>query len=110
MRHSRSFGQKDAITLKNIKESDDIDSLIFNKLSTVPLQPTSDITFDYKGTDSFSIQSTAPVEAINISLSALRSMQPNQAVNVTATLQMGDDEPKRIQVRAKSKRRHFSRH
>ena len=84
MPHSTSFGQKDVVTLKNIKESDDIDSLIFNKLSTVPLQPTSDIT--YKGTDSSSIHSTEPVEAIDISLSALQSMQPNQAVNVTATL------------------------
>ena len=94
---------KDAVILKNVKESDGNDSLIFNQLSTVQLQPTSDITFDYKGTDSFSIQSTAPVEAIDISLSALQSMQPNQAVNVTATLSMGDSEPKSILIKATSK-------
>ena len=90
MAHSSCCCQKDAVILKNVKESDGNDSLIFTQLSTVQLQPTSDITFDYKG--------TALVEAINISLSALQSMQRNQAVNVTAILSMGNSEPKNILI------------
>ena len=43
------------------------------------------------------------MEEIDISLSALQSMQPNQVVNVTATLPMGDSEPKSILIKTTSK-------
>eukprot|EP00794_Sanderia_malayensis_P021220 gene21220-23302_t len=57
---------KHAVELKNVKESDTNDALIFNQLSTVQLQPTSGISFDYKGTDSFSIDTAAPIQAMEI--------------------------------------------
>eukprot|EP00794_Sanderia_malayensis_P001445 gene1445-1590_t len=60
---------KHAVELKNVKESDTNDALIFNQLSTVQLQPTSGISFDYKGTDSFSIDTAAPIQAMEITTS-----------------------------------------
>ena len=59
--------------------------------------------FYYKGTDSFSIQSTAPVEAIVSNLSALQSMQQNQAAYVIATLSMRDGELKSTLIKTTSK-------
>lgn len=88
---------KTPVFLKNliIKQSD----WIFNQQSNVSVAPNSDITFNYKE-QLQPIPSTSQLPSVDISISQLNTMTPNQKVNVTGTLSLGQKEPKKVLVKS----------
>ena len=71
----------------------------FNQQSNVSVARNSDITFNYKE-QLQPIPSTSQLPSVDISISQLNTMTPNQKVNVTGTLSLGQKEPKKVLVKS----------
>ena len=65
------------------------------KNSNVSVAPNSDITFNYKEQLQL-IPSTSQLPSVDISVSQLNTMTPNQKVNVTGTLSLGKNNPRKF--------------
>ena len=68
---------------------------IFNQQSNVSVAPNSHITFNYKEQLQL-IPSTSKLPSVDISVSQLNTMTPNQKVNVTGTLSLGQKNPRKF--------------
>ena len=89
---------KTAVTLQHTKENNN-NQIIFNQQSMVRVAPTFDIDFDYQPIHKS--QKTAPSAqpAKKITLEELPSLQVNQKVNVTASVSLGNEKPKPVQLK-----------
>lgn len=90
---------KTPVFLKNLIIKQDESDWIFNQQSNVSVAPNSDITFNYKE-QLQPIPSTSQLPSVDISISQLNTMTPNQKVNVTGTLSLGQKEPKKVLVKS----------
>ncbi len=101
MRHQES---KSPIALKNTQESKDSCDIIFNQHSTVRVAPAFDIDFEYSTNLTSSSSTTMPqTNAIIVNLEEVPRLEANQRVNVTATLSLGTEKPKQVQLRTTQK-------
>ena len=89
---------KTAVTLKNTKQNNNND-IIFNQQSTVRVTPTFDIDFDYQPIDKAQKTEPSTRPAKKIKLEELPTLQVNQKVNVTASISLGNENPKPIQLK-----------
>lgn len=69
------------------------------KNSNVSVAPNRDITFNYKE-QLQPIPSTSQLPSVDISVSQINSMRPDQKVNVTGTLSLGQKESKEFLVKS----------
>lgn len=92
---------KTAVTLKNTKQNSNND-IIFNQQSTVRVTPTFDIDFDYKPINKSQKTEPSTQPAKKITLEELPTLQVNQKVNVTASISLGNENPKPVQLKSSS--------
>lgn len=90
---------KTPVFLKNLIIKEDENDWIFNQQSNVSVAPNSDITFTYKE-QLQPIPSTSQLPSVDITISQLNTMTPNQKVNVTGTLSFGQKQPKKVLVKS----------
>ena len=90
---------KNPVFLKNLNMEQDESDWIFNQHSNVSVAPNSDITSNYKE-QLQPIPSTSQLRSVDISVSQLNTMTPNQKVNVTGTLSLGQKEPNEVLVKS----------
>lgn len=90
---------KTPVFLKNLIIKQDESDWIFNQQSNISVAPNSDITFNYEE-QLQPIPSTSQLPSVDISISQLNTMTPNQKVNVTGTLSLGQKQPKKILVKS----------
>lgn len=92
---------KTAVTLKNTKQNSNND-IIFNQQSTLRVTPTFDIDFDYKPINKSQKTEPSTQPAKKITLEELPTLQVNQKVNVTASISLGNENPKPVQLKSSS--------
>lgn len=92
---------KTAVTLKNTKQNSNND-IIFNQQSTVRVTPTFDLDFDYKPINKSQKTEPSTQPAKKITLEELPTLQVNQKVNVTASISLGNENPKPVQLKSSS--------
>ena len=92
---------KTAVTLKNTKQNSNND-IIFNQQSTVRVTPTFEIDFAYKPINKSQKTEPSPQPATKITLEELPTLQVNQKVNVTASISLGNENPKPVQLKSSS--------
>ena len=92
---------KTAVTLKNTKQNSS-NHIIFNQQSTVRVTPTFDIDFDYKPINKSQKTGPSTQPSKKITLEELPTLQVNQKVNVTASLSLGNENPKPVQLKSSS--------
>ena len=92
---------KTAVTLKNTMQNSNND-IIFNQQSTVRVTPTFDIDFDYKPINKSQKTEPSTQPAKKITLEELPTLQVNQKVNVTASISLGNENPKPVQLKSSS--------
>ena len=90
---------KTAVTLQNTKENDN-NQIIFNQQSMVRVAPTFDIDFDYQPIHQSPKTAPSAQPAKKITLEELPTLQVNQKVNVTASISLGNEKPKPVQLKA----------
>lgn len=90
---------KTPVFLKNVIIKEDGSDWIFNQQSNVSVAPNSNITFSYKE-QAQPEPSTSQLPSMDISISQLKTLTPNQKVNITGTLSLGQREPKEVLVKA----------
>ena len=90
---------KTPVFLKNLIIKEDENDWIFNQQSNVSVAPNSDITFSYKE-QLQPILSTSQLPSVDITISQLNTMTPNQKVNVTGTLSFDQKQPKKVLVKS----------
>ena len=73
--------------------------IIFNQQSMIRVAPTFDIDFDYQPIHQY--QKTAPSAqpAKKITLEEFPTLKVNQKVNVTASVSLGNEKPKPVQLK-----------
>lgn len=89
---------KTAVTLKNTKQNSNND-IIFNQQSTVRVTPTFDLDKPINKSQKTE-PSTQPAK--KITLEELPTLQVNQKVNVTASISLGNENPKPVQLKSSS--------
>ena len=89
------------VQLKNIVIKEDEDC-IFNQQSVVHQTAVSDITFQYvEQVKHDGLWDT--VAPTSVKVSQINELTPNQKVNLTATLTMGKDKPKPVELKSSVK-------
>jgi len=76
-----------------------ITEIIFNRRSILRITPTSDIDFDYQPIDQSQKATPSTQPAKKITLEELPTLQVNQKVNVTASISLGNEKPKPVQLK-----------
>jgi len=76
-----------------------ITEIIFNRRSILRITPTSDIDFDYQPIDQSQKATPSTKPAKKITLEELPTLQVNQKVNVTASISLGNEKPKPVQLK-----------
>ena len=89
---------KTAVTLQNTKENDN-NQIIFNQQSMVRVAPTFDIDFDYQPIHQSQKTVLSAQPAKKITLEELPTLQVNQKVNITASISLGNEKPKPVQLK-----------
>jgi len=89
---------KTAVTLKNTKQNSNND-ITFNQQSTVRVTPTFDVDFDYQPINKSQKTGPSTQPAKKITLEELPTLQVNHKVNVTASISLGNDHPKPVQLK-----------
>lgn len=92
---------KTAVTLKNTKQNSNND-IIFIQQSTVRVTPTFEIDFAYKPINKSQKTEPSTQPAKKITLEELPTLQVNQKVNVTASISLGNENPKPVQLKSSS--------
>ena len=92
---------KTAVTLKNTEQSSNND-IIFNQQSIVRVTPTFDIDFDYQTINKSQKTGPSTQPAKKIKLEELPTLQVNQKVDVTASISLGNENPKPVQLKSSS--------
>ncbi len=88
--------------LKNTQTSPE-NHILFNQQSSLRVAPTFDIDFDYSPTKLLDTTASSSQPALTITLKQLSELQPNQKVNVLATISLGKDKPKPVQIKSTQK-------
>ncbi|CAH3119454.1 unnamed protein product, partial [Porites lobata] len=90
--------------LSNTKKNDSNKDIIFNQQSIVRSAPAFDIDFDYSPDIAASESSSSSVQpATTITLEQVPTLKINQKVNVTATISLGSEQPKPVEVKSTQK-------
>ena len=91
---------KTAVTLQNTKENDN-NQIIFNQQSMVRVAPTFDFVFDYQPIHQSqkTALSALAQPAKKITPEELSTLQVNQKVNVTASISLGNEKSKPVQLK-----------
>lgn len=89
---------KTAVTLKNTKAINN-NQIIFNQQSIVSVTPTFDIDYDYQVIHQSQKAQPSAQPAKTITLEQLPALQVNQRVNVTASISLGNEKPKPVQLK-----------
>lgn len=99
--HNKS---KTPVLLSNTKKNDSNKDIIFNQQSIVRSAPAFDIDFDYSPDIAASESSSSSVQpATTITLEQVPTLKINQKVNVTATISLGSEQPKPVEVKSTQK-------
>ena len=89
---------KTAVTLQNTKENNN-NQIIFNQQSMVRVAPTFDIDFDFQPIRQSQKTIPSAQPAKKITLEELPTLQVSQKVNVTASISLGNEKPKPVQLK-----------
>lgn len=95
---------KTPVLLSNTKKNHSNKDIIFNQQSVVRSAPAFDIDFDYSPDIAASESSSSSVQpAVTITLEQVPTLKINQKVNVTATISLGSEQPKPVEVKSTQK-------
>ena len=90
--------------LSNTKKNDSNKEIIFNQQSSVRSAPAFDIDFDFSPDIAASESSSSSEQtAVTITLEQVPTLKLNQKVNVTATISLGNEQPKPVEVKSTQK-------
>ena len=99
--HNKS---KTPVLLSNTKNNDSNKDIVFNQQSSVRSAPAFDIDFDFSPDIAASESSSSSEQtAVTITLEQVPTLKINQKVNVTATISLGNEQPKPVEVKSTQK-------
>ena len=95
---------KTPVLLSNTKKNDSNKDIIFNQQSIVRSAPVFHVDFDYSPNIAASQSSFCSGQpAVTITLEQVPTLKVNHKVNVTATISLGSEQPKPVEVKTTQK-------
>lgn len=104
----KSFeASKMAVQLKNIKPNNK-NELIFNQQSSLHCAANSDVSFDYVEQEQLTTtNSNSLYQAVNVEVADIKTLKPNQKINLNAIISIGEERPKEVPLNKTQEIRHI---